>query len=55
MSTLPACGSYARMMSLSTVDLPLPLEPTMAVFLPAGISKLTSRSVPAPAATCRCE
>jgi hypothetical protein len=36
MLTEPASGSYARMISLSTVDLPEPDEPTIAVFLRAG-------------------
>ena len=40
----PDVTSWKRSASLSTVDLPLPVEPMMAVVLPGSHVKLTSSS-----------
>lgn len=39
-STLPASGSYRRWMRETSVDLPLPLRPTRATVVPAGMVRL---------------
>ena len=41
--TCPAESGTKPMTALNSVDLPLPLTPTSAVMLPAGVSKLASR------------
>ena len=42
--TLPAIGAMRPFSTLTSVDFPAPEGPTIAVSLPAGICKVTSRS-----------
>ena len=44
MVTRPAASGTKPMIDLNSVDLPLPLTPTIAVIVPRGMAKVASRT-----------